>query len=439
MEAAAVVLLAALATRLMAEPAANSPAPGADKPRSVRVRPLPGGVPAEHGALKPTMTVPVEPLGFTEPPAIYLGQRNGLVSLGFVDENRLLFTFRVPGLLHRSAADAEQHTEIRQIRALVLHLPSGTIDTEAIWTVHDRARYLWMLRDGNFLLRDGDTVFEGDTNLDLKPLLHLPGPVLWLELDPEERYIVISSREPEKPAPGAIHHPSDDLEPDTRPNIVLRVVRRDTAKVLLESRVRSLVHLAFNGEGYVEALRSRGITWVLNLNYFTGGSRVLGQTESTCMPRIDFLAPSQMLTTGCGMNGERRLGAITTSGELEWLDEADPTSIWPELARSADGSRLVEETLEASHPIGASAPLDGEDVKGQAARVLDAHTGELLLETAVSPVYDAGGNVALSPSGRRLAVLHNGTLEIYDLPAPASPAAVQNQQASPAPQQTCVN
>ena len=97
---------------------------------------------------------PCEPLGFSAPGAIYLGQRNALASLDFLDENRLLFTFRVPGLIRRELGRREERE--RQIRAVVLTLPAGTVEAEALWTVHDRARYLWMLNDGHFLLRDRD-------------------------------------------------------------------------------------------------------------------------------------------------------------------------------------------------------------------------------------------------------------------------------------------
>jgi hypothetical protein len=63
----------------------------------------------DHGPDKSTFpaafTVPVDPLGFSAPGAIYLGERSALVSLDFLDEDRLLFTFRVPGLLHRDTTD----------------------------------------------------------------------------------------------------------------------------------------------------------------------------------------------------------------------------------------------------------------------------------------------------------------------------------------------
>ena len=55
----------------------------------------------EKPSLAPAFSIPIEPLGFAAPGAIYLGARNALVSLDFLDEDRLLFTFRVPGLIHR--------------------------------------------------------------------------------------------------------------------------------------------------------------------------------------------------------------------------------------------------------------------------------------------------------------------------------------------------
>ena len=42
----------------------------------------------------------------------------------------------------------------------------------------------------------------------------------------------------------------------------------------------------------------------------------------------------------------------------------------------------------------------------------------MALETPVSPLLDAGGNVAISPSGRRVAAVNAGAIQIFELPAP---------------------
>ena len=73
---------------------------------SPRERVLPGGLP-----LKPSLPTLVDhprgAAGLSSPGPIYLGQRNSLTSLDFIDENRLLFTFRVPGVIHRELKPGE--------------------------------------------------------------------------------------------------------------------------------------------------------------------------------------------------------------------------------------------------------------------------------------------------------------------------------------------
>jgi len=55
-------------------------------------------------------------------------------------------------------------------------------------------------------------------------------------------------------------------------------------------------------------------------------------------------------------------------------------------------------------------------------RVFDAVNGKVALEAPASPVLDAGGNAAISPSGRRVAVVNAGAIQVFDLPPPAKPA-----------------
>jgi hypothetical protein len=97
---------------------------------------------------------------------------------------------------------------------------------------------------------------------------------------------------------------------------------------------------------------------------------------------------------------------------------------------AADGSRLVRETLAVNHAVNAYSSLDAEDIKGQLVRVIDAATGKVALEASATPALDAGGNVAISPSGRRVAVLHDGSIEVFELPElPAAPVAAESRAA----------
>ena len=411
-------------------PTTDEPAPAPQSSHVVKERFLIDHFP-DKPSVPPTLSLPIAPLGFTAPSPGYLGSRNSMASLDFLDENRLLFTFRVPGLMHRDVDNGQESNE-RQIRAVVLKLPQGTVEAEAMWTVHDRVRYLWPLKNGHFLLRDRNDLFEGDTSLALKPYLDFPGSLLWVEVDPSQHFLVTNSREPVTKAGdfGAISSPStasatvttdqDPASESVHPDLVVRILRRDSGEVMLVSRVRTAVHLPINSEGYLENLRSRGTEWVLNLSYFTGGSKMLGHVESTCEPVDEFLTEQEILATGCGPSGEINLVAITTAGRTLWKSQAPPTEVWPQLAVAANGSRLAWETLDATHSIYAYAPLDAGDVKEQSVTVFDAANGDVALVSPVSPILDAGGNVAISPSGRRVALLNAGAIQVFDLP-PVTP------------------
>ena len=401
------------------ESLANAPEPT----HAVKAPVLPGGLP-DKPSQPPAFTIAVEAMGFSAPGPLYLGQRSSFVSLDFLDENRLLFTFRVPGLIRREAGE----NDAREIRAVVLTLPAGTVEAEALWTVHDRARYLWMLSDGRFLLRDRENLELGDATLVLKPYLRFPGPLLWLEMDPAQKYLVTNSREPAGAAgkPGEVPTPEsaraiidvDGQKSNGNADLTVRILRRDTGQVMLVSRSPSTVHLPINSDGYLDSQRASGDAWLLHLNFFSGGSRILGQVESSCSPLFDFLSQREVLVTACSSTGAGKVVAMGTDGRRLWEAQTPDTTIWPLVVRAPDGSRVAREALAVSHTVRTGASLSPEEIKGQRVEVLNAADGKVTLETAASPILDGGGNVAISPSGRRVAVLAGGGLQVFELPPP---------------------
>jgi hypothetical protein len=382
----------------------------------------------ERPASQPAaLTIPVEPLGFFAPGAIYQGQRESLVSLDFLDEDHLLFTFHAPGLIRREdnpAADNE-----REIRAIVLALPTGAVDAEALWTLHDRGRYLWMLNDGHFLLRDQNALQLGDPSLELRPSLQFQGPLLWLEMNPAQDLVATDSREPagSKPQSDTAHGTatdsawitSDEVKLYAQPDIVLRIVRRPTGQVMLVSRTRTTVHLPINSEGFVETLRGKVHEWELNLSYFKGGNRVIGRLDSMCAPSVEFVSNPEVLITTCNPDNSRWMVAMSTDGKRLWNVAKPPTQIWPRLIMAPNGTRLARETLLVNHEVNTFSPLSFDDVNGQLVEVYDAISGKVDLTAPASPILDGGGNVAISPSARRVAILDAGAIQVYELPAPA--------------------
>ena len=382
------------------------------------------------------MSIPVEPLGFSSPGVFYLGTRNALVSLDFLDEDRLLFTFRVPGLIHRDPHGGS--SDERKIRAVLLRLPQGAVEAETVWTVHDRARYLYAVGDGKFLFRDLGDVKLGDASLELKPYLRFPGPIVSMQTDPSHQYLVAESNEPqaatgnagEVPSPPTAEaNVSSDENGPQRPDMVLRILRREDGKVMLVSRIRFAIQLPINDDGDLEAERSTGEgRWLVRLSHFAGGSTPLGTVESNCTPLSEFVSSKVFLLTTCKGEGDRELFAMSTNGHRMWEMENPSQFIWPQLATSANGLRLARETLKISHGINASAPLGTDDIKGQDVQVVDVATGKQVLRADASPIFDVGGNVAISPSGRRVAILMEGGIQVFELPAPPTlPASSETE------------
>lgn len=371
-------------------------------------------------SLVPTRTIPVDDLGFAAPGPLFLGERNSLVSLDFIGENQLLFTFRVPALLRRTPGDDSD--DEREIRAVVLSLPQGTLAAESHWLVHDRSRYLWVLHDGHFLLRDEDKLYEGDNTLKLKPLLRFPGPLLSLQMNPAQNFLVTNSREPSARPQSQPSLESGDGATigAAASDLVLRILERSSEKVLFVARVPSPTQLPINSQGYLSSVQGSGVDWEVMLNFFTGGQRDLGAVKSNCMPQMNFISEREFLATACSDSGDNALVAMNTRGEQLWVDLVPDRFVWPNLLMSPDGSKIVRETLYVSHSIAPMSPMGDDDIKGQWVQVLDAASGKVIFETPATPILDAGGNVAISPSGRQIAVLSDHAIQIFELPAAPS-------------------
>ena len=411
----------------------------------------------QNPSLQPVFTIPFGPLGFSTPGDYYLLRRQSLVSLDFLGEDRILFTFRVSGLIPRDPADNAKAAQ-QQIQALVVALPSGNIESRAAWVVPDRSRYLWMLNDNHFLLRVPDGLDEGDAQLKLTPSLRLPGRLLWIEMDPSQQFLIANSLEtaaesatesatqsataaqklssPGLPASGppaanppaaftAAQKPAEQTA--EQGVLVARTVKRASGNVIHVSRMPFTSQTSdwpMNSEGYLEKSKDSGIQWLLKFNSFAGGDRVMARVESACPPTYSFVSDSELLLTKCDPENGPMLQAISANGNLLWERRTASNAIWPLLVMAPNGSRLARQTMLLKRSVDRyKGLLDAKDFQGQIVTVFDAANGKILLEAPLTPILDGGGNVAISPSGQRVAILNAGAIQVFQLPAPASSLA----------------
>jgi hypothetical protein len=384
----------------------------------------------------PAFTIPVGTLGFSPPGPFYLLRRQSLVSLDFLDESRLLFTFRVQQLMRRDDADDAADKE-RQIRAEVLTLPEGKIESQAQWVVPDPLRYLWMLKDGHFLLRDSDGLDQGDSALKITPYLRLPGRLLWLAMDSTQQVLVANSLEPADAAQksaqatadlatGPATATTDQQKPEVPQTLVVRTLQRESGRQIQITRVpwtNQTTDWPIGSEGYLSSSKGSGREWLVTLKTFTGGSKVVASVDSSCAPTADYLSKEELLIATCDPGGGRLI-AMSESGNRLWEVIRTSNVMLPLLITAQNGTRLAREILVLKqitkhyrHAIGA------KEVIGQKVTVFNASDGKVVLDAPLTPMLDGGGNAAISPSGRRVALLSGGAIQVFDLPEPAPPPA----------------
>lgn len=408
------------------------------------IPPLPSGPPAppkivevnpEAPSVSPTFTIPLGELGFSTPGDNYLMRQQSVVSLDFLDEDRLLFSFHVAsGLLERQQGG---ETSEQRIQALVVKVATGKVESQAEWTVPDRSRYLWMLNDGRFLLHVKNGLDEGDAQLKTKEYLRLPGRLMWIQMDPKQQFLITNSLEP---ANGEMQRSESGASGQQKANrragkqesaeqgvLVARTMRRDTKEVIRTTRVpwtSQKNDWPMNSEGFLERVHERGANWTLKFSGFSGGNgRVAASIESTCLPKYDFVSDAELLVSRCDPTQGWKLEAVSSGGKSLWEMKAASNAMWPLLVTASNGSRVARETLLLKRPVERYKRMIGAgDLVGQVVKVFDSPTGKALMEAPLKPVFDGGGNVAISPSGRRVAILSEGAIQVFELPATAASA-----------------
>lgn len=367
---------------------------------------------------KPAARIEVEPLGYLPPGAFYMTYRLSSASLGFFDDDHLLFTFRIGGLLARTPNDPPGDDD-QQIRAVVLDAATGKVEQQADWRMHDRSQYLWPFTEGKFLVRMRDSLFVTDQSLTLEPFLTLDEGLRAIQISPDRKMMVVETNDPiklhvESPEPGSprVGQPV---------KVMFLPLGSRTAIAELEGQSASL--LPVMGDGLLDTLEGKfpGY-WVMRDVPFHGEAKTVAEMKSGCQPSVEPVSGTVALMVGCYQDAEdHAVIAVSMDGRQLWRDRWQNHYVWGWFDTAANGSRFVYESLSVSRAISSFDALYPEDITGQFAGVYDTESGKLVMVKDASPVLTAGQNAALSPDGKRFAILRGGAIEIYDLPPVTAP------------------
>lgn len=369
--------------------------------------------PPGPGDLQPAERIETGPLGYQAPSSFYLTYRMSSATLGFFDNDHLLFTFRIGGLLKRVPEDPPGDSD-QEIRAVVLDVKTGKVVKQAEWRMHDRGAYLWPYTDRRFLVRVRDSLFLTDESLELKPWLTVEDGLREVEISPDRRLTVLETNEADKPQTNVdAQGPAGALRPV---KVVILSSGSSTPMAVSEARDAALMPLM--DEGILDTLEgTKETTWVMREVPFHGEPHIVAEMKSTCRPAPQPVSERVVLMVGCyGDGDDHEVVAVSTDGRELWRDRWQNKYVWGWFDYAENGSRFAYESVAVTRPISTFDALYPEDIAAQMAGVYDTETGKLVLVKSASPVLTAGQNVALSPDGKRFAILRHGAVEVYDLP-----------------------
>jgi hypothetical protein len=367
----------------------------------------------------------------TPTPALLRTRAAAMITLDFIDSDHLLFTFATRPLMTRESEDPavapqtdplSPHTD-RMVHAEVVELPDGKVVTEKDWRLHDREAYLWPLGNGEFLLRVGGQLNLLEKDLTTRKVMESDRPIRWVQADKGSNLLVVevereqhTKDEHERLAHDALLFnapaPAEDYETY---GLEFRAGQPE-AKQLFHIHLLQPGSLTGNDEWLLQIDgSSTGNFDVVALPIATkaekrGGKHSVLRLKSECRPTMEMLGHDVAMISACSAHGRMEYG-VTTEGKLLWKQNV-PDPLWPYYERAANASRFAVQHVSRRGGDG----INDDNLGAGEAEVFDVATGERMFATTLEPLYATRHTVALSPDGRRLALLRQGALEVYELP-----------------------
>jgi hypothetical protein len=365
--------------------------------------------------IHPEVTIRVAPLGYLPPgdlPAFYY---HAMVELHFIDADHLMFAFNTQGLLKRDDNCPDSDVQ-RMVHAVVFQLPSGQVLKQADWELYDFMDFLWRLGDGKLLLRRCNQLESIGADLNPKLLIKATGTVQEVSFSPDHSMVVVQ----EKVTPN-----SQDKDSGALPSVLDQETEAQRINVsfiqLHPLRMIGRVEVSLPGpipvtaNGLFEVLTASHDQWVVNMDIFDGTQRQIATLHSLCPPAIRAITNSILMATTCGKGDQKAFQGFDLQGSLLWQISLLPDQYYPRLIPISGGTHFAIESLRLKNPHAALDPLTKEDVDGEDIDIYDTLSGVRIATFQTTPAYTGGHNVDFSPDGTRMAVLHDGAIEIYAL------------------------
>ncbi len=283
---------------------------------------------------------------------------------------------------------------------------------QADWQLYDQSDFLWSLGNGQFLLRICSRLEVVGASLEPHPLIEPSGSVESIGFSPDRSVVVIEQTSQQTPTP-----PKSKFAPEAGPTgkVDVEFVRLHPLEVVARSRIPVPSDVPIVATGILETLAAAHNGWVIDLQLFHGAERKILTLHSACQPKLTPITDTVVVAGTCSETGERSFQAFDLNGSVLWQFQLSDDRHGPRFLLTQNGAHFAIESLHTKQPLGPFDPLSRDLIDGEVIDIYDTLTGVRIGGFLTKPVYTAGTNAAFSPDGTRLALLHEGAIEIYAL------------------------
>jgi hypothetical protein len=370
---------------------------------------------ANQNRLHPEVRIAVVPLGYLPPgdlPAFYYF---AMVELHFIDADHLMFAFNVPRLMKRDDNCPGSEAQ-RIVHAVVFQLPSGRVLKQADWELYDFMDFMWGLGDGKLMLRRCNQLESIGADLDPQVLIKGIGTVEDVSFSPDHSVVVVQESvkpDAEDKQSGALPSVLDQETGAERTNVSF--IRLHPLQMIGRAEIELPSLIPVTANGLFEVLTAPHDQWVVNMRVFQGAEHQIATIHSLCPPAVQAISNTIWMATTCSKGDRKSSQGYDLQGSLLWSIPLPSDQYDPRLITIPNGSHFAIESLRLKQPHAALDPLTKEDVDGEDIDIYDSLKGLRIATFQASPAYTGGRNVDFSPDGTRMAVLHDGAIEIYSL------------------------
>jgi len=385
----------------------------------------------------PWTHVSLEKLGFPGVSKGLLAAGASTLTVNFLDDDHLLVTFGMRGLVKRPPGDPGTD-EDREVAAEIVELPSGKIEARTEWHLHDHGRYLWPMGHGRFMLRIGSSLsmLAPLANLHKEPFLRVAFPtrgtsVAGVMVSPEGGVLTVESELPLQRSSVATWADAQEEQSTT----VIDLYRlsgegsmESPLTITSPQSVKSTHPVAFpiDEDGFLWATNESHDPndWTISFHAFAPAGKknpaVVGEMQSSCQPRLLIASRSEYVAVTCmGTDSHLKMATYGFDGHENWEESMDMDSSVAFAFAPGAGRFALSRIAASTAPVTAVNGVAEDPSFRQEVRIYQTESGDLVLKAATTPIFKTAENFDLSADGKLIALVRDGDITIYKLPAPS--------------------